>query len=261
MKIWLLLLLVTVTRVGLFAADMSPEEVAIRSLYTSVALESQLNSVLESYSATPIATDKQLSVLLSDLQQGTISEIASTRISDLVTVPTGELLIVSPSFVSSNDRRVGQSLRVRWGPVNQNYGFNSISMFDSPLSELLQAHYAEAGVPYDRYVKYTVSVEFAGRQRIYKAVALFRKGERTFHTLDYVLGQTEFVIGDRLVEDLAGLPTTILRANEVNLGKLGEFFRSISIAGDCVEDSATKLCCDPATKRCGVPARALAVAH
>jgi hypothetical protein len=258
MKVWLLLIFATATQVGLFGADMSAEEVAVRSLYSAVVLRSQFDSLLESYSKNEISTEKQLSIQLSDLQQGTISEIASSRISDLVTVPTGELLIVAPVFGSFSDRRVGQSLQVHWGPVNRRYGFGSISMFDRPLSELLQAHLAEAGIPYDRYVAYTVSAELQGKSRIYKAVALFRKGERAVHTVDYVLGQTEGMVADRLIEDFMGLPASILNANEINLRKLDELFRSVSIAGDCAEDATTKLCCDPATKRCGIPERAFA---
>lgn len=238
------------------AADLSPEEVAVRSAYSAVVLRSQIASIRSSYYTGHLSTEKQLSVEISGLHAGSVSEILATPLSKLVTVPSEELLISTPGTFSFNDHFVGSFLEVQdWGPVSARYNFNNnYTIFEVPISKVLETDLAGPGPPYARYLEFVVSLSARGKERSYKALALFRQGESNARVIDYILGPPQELIGKNLVEELATLPTNIPIAEKM---RLHEFLNSITAADSCIKDSATKLCCDPASKLCGVAAEAV----
>ena len=234
------------------AAGLSPDEVAIRAAYAAVELRSQLYSVHESYSADQFSTDRRLSIQISDLQAGAVSDIVTAALPQLVTVPSGrQTLNTTPGSWSVNDQVIGSNLSVGpWRPGNTRYGDG---FFDHPLSEVL-AH--SFGASYTRYVRFTVLLSAGGKESSYKALALFRDDVPGMRTLDYILGPPEGLIGKGLVADFINLPTRLPYLTEAKRAKLAELFDGATVSGDCNTDTLTSLCCDPATKVCGIPALA-----
>ena len=236
------------------AESLSAEEAAVRSAYSAVVLRSQIASIHSSYFTGHLSTDKQLSIEISGLHGGSVSEILATSLSNVVTVPSNELLISGPGTFSINDHFVGSFVEVEnWGPVNSRYNFNNnYAIFDAPVSKLLES-FADPEPPYSRYLAFTVSLTTFGKDRSYNALALFRQGESIPRTVDYILGPPEGLIGKNLIEQLTMLATNIPIADKTSLN---EFLRSITMGDACVKDSATNLCCDATSKFCGVPAQA-----
>jgi hypothetical protein len=237
------------------------DEVAVRSAYSAVVLRSQMASIHSSYATGHLSTDRQLSAEISDLRGGAISEILSTPLSGLVTIPSGALLVSTTGSFSLDGRVICSFLEVQnWGPVNSRYNFNNnYAMFDAPVSALLSTDLAGPGPPYSRYLAFSVSLFARGRERSYKLLALFREGKSAARIIDFVVGSPEELIGRNIVEELTGLPSNLAPANLAarDKTKLDEFLHSLAVTSSCFKDPTTELCCDPASHLCGIPAEAL----
>ena len=235
----------------------SSDELAVRAAYAAVVLRSQIGSVYHTYAGYHLSSAPQLAIRLSNLHAGPISEIVSTPISKLVTVPSADLLLSQTGTFSLDSHPVAEFLTdVHWGPVKGRYNFNNdYAIFAAPLSKVLETAMAGPGPAYNRYLTYSVSVSAQGRERSYQALALFREGDSTARTVDYILGEPEDLIGKNLVTELVGLPANLPVAKRE---KLKAFIDSLVVDGSCSEDPATKLCCDAATKQCGISSHELA---
>ncbi|MEP6921119.1 MAG: hypothetical protein ABI967_08340 [bacterium] len=105
---------------------------------------------------------------LRDFRSGAISEIQETRVTDLVTLPTDEVIAIGHATYTLNGGPEEVTFEAQWQPGQY------ASVFDPHWSVqdvmgILGAKYYDIGT----YVSYTVTVTLENKSRTYRAMVLF----------------------------------------------------------------------------------------
>jgi hypothetical protein len=243
-----------------FAADMTPEEHAVRVAYAKLIFAIQVQTVEQSLhqshrklkpGALESALQKnQLHIELSDFSSGDIAEITNRDIQKLVTLPHGEeVLSISGASYSFKDRdgKVTEETTAgipSWTP-GPSIGKGDVS---STLSEVLAVN--QPSDIFDRYAMFNVAVSFQGRTRKYRALALFGKDSKG---ADKVLF-TDTVVGagpqDMTIHSV--YPAVLLESSEGEVPAVMDWFTSNQMPVSACTSGARDVCCDPSTLKCGI---------
>ena len=135
---------------------------------------------LETYSAAaqafqkegtknPIRADANLSFELTDFRSGDVREILNRRYADLVTVATGDVVVLTRGGHSLDGGAQEATFAAAWQPGQ----YASVS---DPAWTVADVFHFEPARYYDikSYTSYQVTVKLDGRSRTYRAIALFR---------------------------------------------------------------------------------------
>ena len=161
-----LLLLVT----PVFAQDRALEK-AVRETYRKLENYNAAAQIFQNeYTKKSLRSDANLSFELSDFRSGTVSEIVHQRYTDLVTLPTGDIISLTRGGHSLDGGPQEATYAATWEPGRY------ASVFD-PLWTIADVFHFEPARYYDAktYVAYQVTVKLEGRSRTYRALALFRE--------------------------------------------------------------------------------------
>jgi hypothetical protein len=136
---------------------------------------------LETYSAAaqvyqaegtrkPLRPEANLSFELSDFRSGDVAEILNKRYTELVTLPTGDIISLTRGGHSLNGGPQEATFAAAWEPGQYS------AVFD-PMWTVSDVFHFEAAKYYDvrSYISYQVTVKLEGRSRTYRALALFRE--------------------------------------------------------------------------------------
>lgn len=117
--------------------------------------------------------DAKLSFALTGFRSGTVAEIMSRRYAELVTLPAGEIVSLTRGRHSLDDGPEEASFVAAW--ERGQYA----SVFD-PEWTIADVLNFEPARYYDisSYTSYEVTVNFEGKSRTYRALALFHRAER-----------------------------------------------------------------------------------
>lgn len=121
-----------------------------------------------------VTPDKpKLKFKISDVSVGNISEIINRRYRELVTPPTGEILQVTriETKDGAGDARI--SVKTEWVPGQYASGVDPLWTIADMLG-IEAVRFATV----TRYASYEVKVQFEGKTRIYRALALFHNHNR-----------------------------------------------------------------------------------
>jgi hypothetical protein len=120
------------------------------------------------YTKKSLRSDANLSFELGDFRSGNIRDIFYSRYSDLVTLPTGDIVSLTRGGHSLDGGPQEATYAAAWEPGRY------ASVFD-PMWTIADVFHFEAARYYDvkTYVGYQVNVKLEGRVRTYRALALF----------------------------------------------------------------------------------------
>jgi hypothetical protein len=243
---------------SVMANGMTKEEATVRAAYASVVLASRVQAAMDSGGKSDAAG---LSIGIKDVRGGPISELLDKVVSDWVTVPSGDVLQCTPGTwnfrpATGEEQHIGTTVNVsNWAPATQVYG--EYGRRPEEWNVTFGHIFQEMGWHPVSWVSFTVSLSAHSLERQYKAMFLFDPGASNaadqVRVIDYVLNAPVLttLLHSSVAEDIAALPSRTRGAGPKRL------LESTRATGECVTDSVTRLCCDPATLQCGVkPQRA-----
>jgi hypothetical protein len=122
-------------------------------------------------SKEPYRAEANLSFELSDFRTGEVTEILGKRYTELVTLPTGDIVSLTRGGHSLNGGPQEATFAAAW--VRGQYA----SVFD-PMWTVADVFHFEPARFYDvrTYASYQVSLKLEGKSRTYRALALFHEG-------------------------------------------------------------------------------------
>jgi hypothetical protein len=172
---------------SLFAATMSHEEAVVRQAYAKLAYAADVNSVqqvIDSYDAPDQINigeamqkiaERKLHFELSDFKTGNIEDIKGYY-DDYVAEPDGsDVLAVSQDTFTIEENKVVTTCitaNVRWTNGDRTVAH----AWKVPAVNWLSRQVD--GVTYQRYASYRVILKFQGRERDYRALAVFAPPEK-----------------------------------------------------------------------------------
>ncbi|HZE71184.1 MAG TPA: hypothetical protein VE135_16860 [Pyrinomonadaceae bacterium] len=145
------------------------EERCIRSTYEKLTNLSKAARLLRRERAIQPATgDDALRFELRNFKVGPIQEIMSVLRGEIATLPSGEIIMLTRSTTKVNDDEERVAYAAAW--TNGSYA----SVYDPKwtVSDVL-AFEPENNYDVGQYASYEVAVFFQGRNRVYRALALF----------------------------------------------------------------------------------------
>jgi hypothetical protein len=142
---------------------MSLEETLIRDVYARL-MRYQSAGLDESNErgGKTVGPKDYLTFELKNIQSGPISDLQNRPLSEVVTARGGEVLNIRPVYLSVKNDPAFAFYEAEWTtlpePKDQPPAQNGTSAFDS----------------FDRYMSYAVTVRLNGKQRQYRAIAVYR---------------------------------------------------------------------------------------
>lgn len=176
-------------------ANMSSEEKLIRWAYKKLSVYEVVDKFSraerEGKPTGQILAQKALNFKLKKFQIGRIEEIQNLRLSDLVTLPTGNVLDITPISTSVNSDEYKFSVKAKWKNGQYSSGFDSQWTLGD-LMKLEPNKYQDVG----KYASYEVTVSLEGKNRTYLAVVLFHNPYQSSQNLkpeflDYIVGMDD----------------------------------------------------------------------
>lgn len=153
--------------------SITAEERLIRETYEKLVRLNQ-GAPIELKAAVGIKQeDTVLQFALSDFKVGPIQDIIATRAADIVSLPGGEVVVLSRVVSSRNGKDSSVSYKAQWTPGQ----YASVFEPNWTVGQLLNF---EADKTYDvgEYASYVVKLAFQGKTKTYKALALFHNAHR-----------------------------------------------------------------------------------
>ncbi len=236
--------------------QMTHEEKVVRQTYAKLADAAQLQTIheaLDNRHITSAALDSRLAAdqvqfHLTNLSSGKLSALTNVVYADLVTKPMGDVLAVAPGMLSYKED-LKEPIQEVTAHVMWTTGQELNENWDIPagpaLAQIENAHW------YSRYAAFTMTMEFQGKSRTYKAIFLFGvndKGEEEVLPIDTVTGNSALAFFVKQSVYPATLLKTNLRANPAVAGWL----KSHQVFDAACKPGIEKACCDSATLACGV---------
>src|SRR6185369_13330313 len=150
------------------ATAPTPEEMVVRSTYEKLT---KLNRAAQTSDRTKVAPLDENSVLkfeLTNFRVGPIKEIALTRAEELVSLPTGEILLLIRTETSENEDKPAVSYKAEWTA-------GQYAAIFEPQWTIADVMSFESHKDFDvgEYAAYVVTVTYKGKTKTYKALALF----------------------------------------------------------------------------------------
>jgi hypothetical protein len=246
------------------ASNMTPEEVAVRSLYAKLAYAAQLFEVHEAMQKNKQLTLSELEAQLNQsqvrfqitgLSSGPLSQILETKYSDLVTKPDGsDVLGVGPGTLKYKED-------LSDGSTNETQEINAQLIWTSgqiltedwnfPFAKVLNL--MSNASDFKRYAAFTVTVDYLGKTRTYKAVFLFgtdKDGNLEIWPIDTVTNNPALHFFAK--EDV--YPTTFLDTSLRQKRVVSDWLTAHQLDNLKCQSGKKKVCCDPDTMQCGVSA-------
>ncbi len=240
-----------------FAATMSHEETVVRRAYSKLAYAVQLKTLLDTARTTTNPAEvaeavrkNELHFTLTDFKAGPLSEIAQVNYDDLVTKPNGD----SSLAVSVHTEQVNEGGQIVSSNLANTPKWTKEQIVHEdwkvPIGKALPIiEQQNDGIRLLRYATYTVTVEFDGRYRTYKAMFLFGKdknGDEAMVPLDVVNingSSLDFFAQHPVGEDV------LLRTKMRTLPAVQTWMSGHAIKGCSLKSKDT--CCDAASLMCG----------
>ena len=178
-------------------SNSSPEEKLIRWAYKKLsvyeAVDKFSRAEREKQPTGQVLAQKALKFKLKNFQTGRIEEIQNLRFNDIVTLPTGNIIDITPVSTSVNNDEYKFSVKAKWKNGQYSSGFDS----QWTLRDLMQLDpnkYRDVG----KYASYEVTVSFEERTKTYLAVVLFHNPYQSSQNLkpeflDYIVGMGDVV--------------------------------------------------------------------
>ena len=149
--------------------NASKHEQLIRSTYKKLIEYNHAVQVRKNHlNGTPVDTNLDLKIELSDFHTGPIIEILNKRYLDLVTLPTGEVVSISRETSTINKGPEEVTLAAQWSPGQYASGFDPEWTIGNAL-RFEPTKYADVGT----YTSYSAEVTLEGKKRKYQAIVLF----------------------------------------------------------------------------------------
>jgi hypothetical protein len=153
------------------APSAAAREKLIRETYHKLELYNAAAQVFQKEQSTGRSrSEAKLSFELTDFRSGAVQEIRGKRYSELVTLPSGEIVLLTRGRHSLDDGPEEATFAASW--ERGQYA----SVFD-PQWTIADVLNFEPAVYYDiaSYTSYQVTVSLAGKTRVYRALALFHR--------------------------------------------------------------------------------------
>jgi len=242
------------------AQSSSPDAMTVRAIYAKVEMASQLQDLRDQL-GNPNPTKKSihdagsLHFVLSEIKTGSINDIRSLMLADLVTKPSGRTLFVTPSrwnFTASD----GETLHAMSAQISWTQSPYFTEDWNIPISRVIDMGVIDPA--YSRYASFTVRAIYQGEQRDYQALFLFSddpEKQSTVFTVDHIIGMSAL---QTLSADQS-LPEPLLAQPFRTRPEVSSFIEWWRGQPGCSTDAHTGMCCNPATGQCGVSSRALQV--
>lgn len=147
------------------ADSSTAEEKTIRAAYAKLEVYNWAAELMAMKgAASKVRDDSVLRYQLRNFRTGPLDEIKLLRISQLVTVPDGDVIRISSGSFSLNDGPWEAYYIAKWWKKPKEVGRRDWTVEE--LFQLLVTEYFDVG----RYTSYEVEVSFEGKTRSYKAI-------------------------------------------------------------------------------------------
>jgi hypothetical protein len=237
------LLTFVVVAVGCAQAQDSQHDVQIvRALYDKLVLGYRIVALFnQQHQATSAPNAPQFE--LTSIRSGPVSEILLLPVSNVQTKPSTPVLSAGLAGITlqleNGTTYETTGTQAQWGTSG-----NPPEDWNTPLARWFVM---TSNTDFTRYVAVDVKLSFEGRSRSYKAFFLFKEdaGGRTIvHPGDLITGSVlDNLLGVRMV------PGPLLHYQD--RPAVQAFFATAAIP-HCTFEPVTRMCCDPATGRCGI---------
>jgi hypothetical protein len=149
-------------------SETTAEEKLVRTVYEKLTKLNRAAQIGRKQKTKTISDDSVLRFELSNVRIGPIQEIASTRAEELVSAPTGDVVLLTRVTSQQNGGNATVSYKAEW--TTGQYA----SAYD-PQWTIANLMSFESDKDYDvgEYAAYTVKLSFQGKTKTYKALALF----------------------------------------------------------------------------------------
>jgi hypothetical protein len=246
-----------------FADGMSREEEAVRKAYAKVTYAVKLKVLLDSSRSTPADSmkvagevrSKELRVALSDFSAGNIADIADLSMSELINKPSGGYQL----FIGQDTERLVEADGKEFVSVlasEPRWEQEPVAVSDDwrmPIGKALpMIEKQNRSVRLTRYCSYTVSADFAGRSRTYRATAFFgldREGRETVVPGDLIMnngGAFSFFLMNPL------RPDVLVRSARTSMAIRDWLAAHKSVI---CQTQSEQVCCDPISLECSTETR------
>ena len=147
---------------------LTPEEIVVRSTYEKLTKLNRAAQTSDKTKAAPLDENSVLKFELSNFRVGPIKEIALTRAEELVSLPTGEIVLLIRTETSENENKPTISYKAEWTAGHY------AAIFE-PQWTIADVMSFESHKDFDvgEYASYIVTVTYKGKTKTYKALALF----------------------------------------------------------------------------------------
>lgn len=147
----------------------SPEERIVRQAYAKLARYNQASRLEElGGSSDELARSVALKFRLSHFKAGPISQLLGNQHSEMVTPPSGEIIRATRTVTVLDNGEEQVSYRAAWTAAS----YRPVIDPRQSIAEIVAAN-ADRYHDLSDYISYQVTVSFEGKQRAYRAVAVF----------------------------------------------------------------------------------------
>ena len=228
-----------------FSQTKDYDEATVRAVYAKLTMASRVHAVRLAIYARQEGKIEPPNIVLSNFGTGDLSNIRELPVSNFITKAQGLVLRGTPGEWQLQDES-GKRNRTTLVALEWIESPYSSEDWNVPLSRILPS----MDPHYTRYVSFTVTISYQGRDSQYSALFLLgqdARGKTLVFPADPMIGASALnaVILGSVVPDapVAGFGTNPL------VQDLVEAFRSPDA---CIDEPVTGLCCDQRSGHCGV---------
>ena len=148
--------------------EPTQEELVVRAAYEKLTTLNRAAQASRLNQGAPVDENSVLNFELSNFRVGPIKEIALTRAEDLVSMPTGEIILLTRTETSENDEAPTVSYKAEWTAGQ----YAAISEPQWTIADLIGFE-SHKNFDVGEYASYNVKVTYKGKTKTYKAVVVF----------------------------------------------------------------------------------------
>ena len=177
--------------------NMSLEEKLIREAYRKLSVYEVVDRFSRAErerrpAGRPLA-QRALKFKLKNFQIGRIEEVQNLKFNDLVTLPAGDIIDITPINTSINNEEGKFSVKANWKKAKYSSGFDSQWTLGN-LLQLEAGRYQDVG----KYALYEVTVFYEERIKTYRAMVLFHNPPQSSQSLkpeflDFIVGEGNII--------------------------------------------------------------------
>lgn len=226
---------------------LSREEKLIRITYAKAMLYSKAGSIRrDADNLTAHNPQNDLRFSIWDARTGPIEEILDRPLVELVTKPSGQVIEMIPAVHTLNGEDPRITYRARWTPVR----YSSVEDWENTsirqLLEILGNAFSDIGM----YTSYEVTVRFEGRERTYRAMALYHNQFQS--TAQSRVEFLDNIIGYNILTRTFLEKRPPVRAGHPRRGQGGQQASASTFGpGEICDDGGIPgMCCDSITMMC-----------